>query len=78
MSKKHFGYMLSDIPNDEEGKAFVKKLKQHFNTDSYVMTVKGQYLKDGLNWRQFTYGQPLKHSKCLRIYIKEKRVDIKH
>ena len=72
MSNKHFGYVFSDIPNDDEGKAFVKKLKQHLNTDSYAMTIKGQYLKDGLNWRKFTYGQPLKHSKCLRIYIKEK------
>ena len=73
MSKKQFNYVLSDIPNDDEGKAFVKQLRQFFNKDRYTIRVRGQYLKDGLNWRHYTYGQPLTRSKCLRIYIREKR-----
>lgn len=72
MSKKQFNYVLSDIPNDDEGKAFVKQLRQFFNKDRYTIRVRGQYLKDGFNWRHYTYGQPISHSKCLRIYIKEK------
>ncbi len=72
MSKKQFKYVLSDIPNDDEGKDFVKQLRQFFNKDRYAIRVRGQYLKDGLNWRRYTYGQPLEHSKCIRIYITEK------
>ena len=47
MSKKQFNYVLSDIPNDDEGKAFVKQLRQFFNKDRYTIRVRGQYLKDG-------------------------------
>jgi hypothetical protein len=36
------------------------------------MRVRGQYLKDGLDWRQYRYGQGIKDSKALRVYIEEK------
>ena len=72
MSTKQFKFVFSDIPNNDEGKDFVKQLRQFFNKERYTIRVRGQYLKDCFNWRHYQNGQPLTHSKCLRIYIKEK------
>src|SRR6056300_1253273 len=44
--KKGCNYVFSEIPNDEEGTAFVKNMKQYLNKESYKIRVKGQYLKD--------------------------------
>ena len=71
--KKGCNYVFSEIPNDEEGNAFIKNMKQYLNKESYKIRVKGQYLKDEVKeadgWRPYTYGQPINKSKCLRVYV---------
>ena len=71
--KKGCNYVFSEIPNDEEGNAFVKNMKQYLNKESYKIRVKGQYLKDEVKeadgWRPYNYGQPINKSKCLRVYV---------
>ena len=44
-------YLLSEIPNDDEGKAFVKQLKKYLNKTKWEVKVRGQHLKKGLDWR---------------------------
>ena len=66
-------YMFSEIPNDAEGKKLVALMRKYLNKNKYDMRVKGQYLKDGLDWRRYQCGQGIAESKCLRIYIKEKK-----
>jgi len=61
--------MFSDIPNNDEGWDFVKKLKKYLNRDTYKTRVRGQYLIEGENWRRYSYGQPIDKSKCLRVYV---------
>jgi len=55
-------YVFSDIPNDCDGQRFTDDLKKYLNKESYKMRIRGQYLKD-------ERGQPISHSKCLRVYI---------
>ena len=43
-------YFLKEIPNDEEGRAFIKQLKKYLNKDGWNVRVRGQYLKKGLDW----------------------------
>jgi len=50
----------------------------YLNNKSYTMKARGQYLdKDklskGESWRNYTYGQPLHKSKCIRLYIDKKK-----
>jgi len=71
-SVKGHRYVFSDIPNDPDGEYFVEQLRKYLNKDTYEMRVRGQYLRDGLNWRQHTYGQSIENSKCLRIYVEKK------
>jgi hypothetical protein len=66
-------YLLSEIPNDDEGKAFVKQLKKYLNKDQWEVKVRGQHLKKGLDWRQYKYGQPLSCSTHLRLYVTIKK-----
>ena len=66
-------YVFSNIPNDSHGQHFV----QMMNT----MKARGQYLdKDklsqGESWRNYTYGQPLHKSKCIRLYIEKKKGNV--
>ena len=72
-SVKGCNYVFSEIPNDEEGNAFVKDMKQYLNKESYKIRIKGQYLKDEVKeaegWRPYNYGQPINKSKCLRVYV---------
>ena len=72
---KKLQYVFSDIPNDDEGRELVRLMRKYFNRDTYDIRVRGQYLKDELKanggWRKYTYGQPIKASKCLRVYITE-------
>jgi uncharacterized coiled-coil protein SlyX len=65
-------YVFSEIPNDPDGRFLVSKMKDFLNRDTYKLRVRGQHLKDGLNWREHTYGQSIDNSKCLRVYIEEK------
>ena len=66
-------YLLSEIPNDDEGKAFVKQLKKYLNKDQWEVKVRGQHLKKGLDWRQYKYGQPISCSTHLRLYVTIKK-----
>jgi len=66
-------YIFSEIPNDLRGKLLVQLMRRYLNKDRYEMRVRGQHLCAGENWRHYTYGQPISKSKCLRIYIKEKK-----
>ena len=71
-SRRVHNYVFSEIPNDPDGRFLVSKMKDFLNRDTYKLRVRGQHLKDGLNWREHTYGQSIDNSKCLRIYIEEK------
>ena len=70
-------YTLSDIPNDYEGQDLVKQLKRYLNKDRYALRARGQYLDDKTKkeegWQRYTYGQPVSKSKCIRVYIDEKK-----
>ena len=71
-SRRGHNYVFSEIPNDPDGRFLVSKMKDFLNRDTYKLRVRGQHLKDGLNWREHTYGQSIDNSKCLRVYIEEK------
>jgi hypothetical protein len=64
-------YQFADIPNNEEGKELVRLMRKYLNP-SYALRVRGQYLKEGEDWKRYTFGQPINKSKCLRVYIDEK------
>jgi len=71
-------YHFSNIPNTESGREIVYKMKKWLNKDRYSMRVRGQYLdksKLGKNesWRNYDDGQPLNKSKCIRVYIDQKK-----
>ena len=71
-------YVFANIPNDHYGKWFVQMMQIYLNSKSYTMKARGQYLdKDklskGESWRNYTYGQPLHKSKCIRLYIDKKK-----
>ena len=68
-------YQFAEIPNDEEGLAFVEQLKTYLNKDRYKIDVKGQYKNDEAkaNWRKYVYGQPISLSTHLSVYINEKK-----
>lgn len=71
-------YVFANIPNDHYGKWFVQMMQIYLNNKSYTMKARGQYLdKDklskGESWRNYTYGQPLHKSKCIRLYIDKKK-----
>tara|TARA_R100000951_G_scaffold97890_1_gene87702 strand:- start:1473 stop:1781 length:309 start_codon:yes stop_codon:yes gene_type:complete len=65
-------YLLSEIPNDDEGRAFIKQLKKYLNKSTWDIKVRGQHLKQGLDWRDYRYGQPIDCSTHLRLYVNKK------
>ena len=65
-------YLLSKIPNDDEGKSFITQLKKYLNKDGWELRVRGQHLKKGLDWRRYERGQPIDCSTHLRLYVKRK------
>jgi hypothetical protein len=71
-------YVFSNIPNDPHGQHFVQMMKIYLNDKSYTMKARGQYLdkdklSEGESWRNYSYGQPLHKSKCIRLYIEKKK-----
>ena len=62
-------YIFSEIPNNEEGHQLVTLMRKYLNKDRYRLRSRGQYLKEGNNWREYIHGQPISKSRCLRIYI---------
>ena len=69
-------YQFAEIPNDEEGRAFVKQLKTYLIKDRYNIVVKGQHMNDEAkaNWRKYERGQPIALSTHLRVYVNENRL----
>ena len=81
--KEHIGhrYAFSEIPNDKDGKEFINLLRCYLNDSSYKMRIRGQYLdKSKLGkdetWRDYDDGQPLSKSKCVRVYLDQKRESV--
>ena len=72
-------YVFSEIPNDDEGREFVQKMKGYLNKESYKLRVKGQYLDEETKrtegWKVHQYGQPISKSKCLRVYVDVRKGD---
>ena len=71
-------YVFANIPNDHYGKWFVQMMQIYLNNKSYTMKARGQYqdkdkLSKGESWRNYTYGQTLHKSKCIRLYIDKKK-----
>jgi len=78
LKSKGYRYAFSEIPNDKDGKEFINLLRCYLNDKSYKMRIRGQYLdKSKLGkdetWRDYDDGQPLSKSKCVRVYLDEKR-----
>ena len=69
-------YQFAEIPNDEEGRAFVTQLKPYLNKDRYNIVVKGQHMNDEAkaNWRKYDRGQPIALATHLRVYVNENRL----
>lgn len=71
--QKRSRYQFCEIPNDEEGKQFVKLLRKYLNRHVYNIKVKGQYL-DKIKYPD-TYwdkGAPIDACTHIRVYIDEK------
>ena len=72
-------YVFSEIPNDDEGREFVQKMKDYLNKESYKIRIKGQYLDEETKrtegWRVHQFGQPISKSKCLRVCVDVKKGD---
>jgi hypothetical protein len=69
-------YFLSEIPNTEDGKAFINELKKYLNP-RYKLTVRGQYQSEASKkaGESYPFGAPIKASKCLRVYIADSHRD---
>ena len=69
-------YVFSKIPQDEEGKEFIKNCKKYLNKESYAIRVKGQHLKKDLYGQGRAYhGANMEDSSHMRVYIDKKRGD---
>jgi len=69
-------YTFTEVPQDEEGKEFVKNCKKYLNKDSYKIRVKGQHLKKELYGQGKAYhGANMEDSTHMRVYIDTKRGD---
>ena len=69
-------YTFTEVPQDEEGKEFVKNCKKYLNKDSYKIRVKGQHLKKELYGQGKAYhGANMEDSTHMRVYIDTKKGD---
>jgi len=66
-------YHFTEVPNNEYGRLFIKALKRFLNKDGYYITVKGQHLREDVDWRKHQHGQPQHASTHLRVYIDRRR-----
>jgi len=69
-------YHFTEVPNNPYGRLFIKCLKKFLNKDGYYITVKGQHLKKDLDWRKYEFGQPIKASTHLRVYIDRRKDNV--
>ena len=66
-------YTFSEVPQDEQGKEFIKNCKKYLNKESYAIRVKGQHLKKELYGQGRAYhGANMEDSTHLRVYIDKK------
>jgi hypothetical protein len=69
-------YVFSEIPQDEEGREFVKNCRKYLNKPSYAIRVKGQHLKKELYGQGRAYhGANMEDSTHMRVYIDKKKGD---
>ena len=69
-------YVFSEVPQDEEGKEFVKNCRKYLNKPSYKIRVKGQHLKKDLYGQGRAYhGANMEDSTHMRVYIDKKKGD---
>jgi hypothetical protein len=69
-------YTFSGVPQDEEGKEFVRNCRKYLNKDSYNIRVKGQHLKKELYGQGKAYhGANMEDSTHMRVYIDTKKGD---
>ena len=71
-------YQFSEIPNNTEGREFTNLLRKYLNKSRYMIRMRGQHLdnsklNNGETWRDYQYGSPLSKSKCVRLYIDQKK-----
>ena len=70
--KGHY-YTFSEVPQDEQGKEFVKNCRKYLNKESYNIRVKGQHLKKELYGQGRAYhGANMEYSTHMRVYIDTK------
>jgi hypothetical protein len=70
--KGHY-YTFSEVPQDAEGKEFVKNCRKYLNRESYNIRVKGQHLKKELYGQGRAYhGANMEDSTHMRVYIDTK------
>ena len=71
-TKGHY-YTFSEVPQDEEGKEFVKNCRKYLNKESYNIRVKGQHLKKELYGQGRAYhGANMGDCTHMRVYIDTK------
>ena len=69
-------YTFCEVPQDEEGKEFIKNCKKYLNKESYAIRVRGQHLKKDLYGQGRAYhGANMEDSSHMRVYIDKKRGD---
>ena len=69
-------YTFSEVPQDEEGKEFIKNCKKYLNKESYAIRVRGQHLKKDLYGQGRAYhGANMEDSSHMRVYIDKKKGD---
>ena len=69
-------YTFCEVPQDEEGKEFIKNCKKYLNKESYTIRVKGQHLKKELYGQGRAYhGANMEDSSHMRVYIHKQRGD---
>lgn len=70
--QKNSRYQFCEIPNNEEGKEFVRLMKKYLNKQVYNLRQKGQYL-DKVKYPDtyWSKGAPINACTHLRVYIDE-------
>jgi len=69
-------YTFCEVPQDEEGKEFIKNCKKYLNKESYAIRVRGQHLKKELYGQGRAYhGANMEDSTHMRVYIDKKKGD---
>jgi uncharacterized protein YlxP (DUF503 family) len=69
-------YTFCEVPQDEEGKEFIKNCKKYLNKESYTIRVRGQHLKKDLYGQgRASWGANMEDSTHMRVYIDKKKGD---